>query len=148
MRILLAVLALLCCASVFAQNVTGTGTATLTWTPPTQYENGDPLPLSEIERYTIYWGTASGEYTESLDVENGAVQSREIQLEVTGPTTFYFAMSAWVRGLESALSNEASKTIALEVEDLPPGAPQSVTVELSFSCQATEAGRTCRVVVE
>lgn len=134
--------------TALAQNVTGTGTATLTWTPPTQYENGDPLPLSEIERYTIYWGTESGEYTESLDVENGAVQSREIELTVTGPTTFYFAMSAWARGLESDLSNEASKTITLEMQDLPPGAPQNVTVELSFSCETTEAGRTCRVVVE
>lgn len=128
--------------------VSGTGTATLTWTPPTQYTNGDPLPLSEIERYTIYWGTASGEYTESLDVENGAVQSREIELTVTGPTTFYFAMTAWARGLESDLSNEASKTITLEFDDFPPGVPQNVTVELSFSCETTEAGRTCRVVVE
>src|SRR5690606_5509726 len=108
MRILLAALALLCCASVFAQNVTGTGTATLTWTPPTQYENGDPLRLSEIERYTIDWGTASGEYTESLDVENGAVQSREIELTVTGPTTFYFAMTAWARGLEWPMSWRSS----------------------------------------
>ena len=148
MRILLAVLALLCCASVCAQTVTGTGTATLTWTPPTQYENGDPLPLSEIERYTIYWGTESGEYSASVDVENGAVQSREIDLEVTGPMQIYFALTAWAHGLESALPNEASKTIALELEDLPPGPPQSVTVELSFSCETTEAGRTCRVVVE
>lgn len=128
--------------------VSGTGTATLTWMPPTQYTNGDPLPLSEIERYTIYWGTESGEYTESLDVENGAVQSREIDLTVTGPTTFYFAMSAWAHGLESDLSNEVSKTITLELDDFPPGVPQNVTVELSFSCETTEAGRTCRVVVE
>lgn len=128
--------------------VSGTGTATLTWMPPTQYTNGDPLPLSEIERYTIYWGTESGEYTESLDVENGAVQSREIDLEVTGPTTFYFAMSAWAHGLESDLSNEVAKTITLELDDFPPGVPQNVTVELSFSCETTEAGRTCRVVVE
>src|SRR5690606_25191628 len=128
--------------------VSGTGTATLTWTPPTQYTNGDPLPLSEIERYTIYWGTESGEYSASVDVENGAVQSREIELTVTGPTTFYFAMTAWAHGLESDLSNEASKTITLELDDFPPGVPQNVTVELSFSCETTEAGRTCRVVVE
>ena len=133
--------------TAFAQ-VSGTGTAMLMWTPPTQYTNGDPLPLSEIERYTIYWGTESGEYTESLNVENGAVQSREIELTVTGPTTFYFAMTAWARGLESDLSNEVSKTITLELDDFPPGVPQNVTVELSFSCETTEAGRTCRVVVE
>src|SRR5690606_23202856 len=106
------------------------------------------LPLSEIERYTIYWGTASGQYTDSLDVVNGAVQSYVLDLTVSGPTTFYFAMSAWAHGLESALSNEASKTITLELEDLPSGAPQNVTVELSFSGETTEAGRTCRVVVE
>src|SRR5690606_541338 len=130
------------------QTVTGTGTATLTWTPPTQHTNGDPLPPSEIEGYTTYWGTEPGEYTESLDVENGAAQTREDGRTATGPSTFYFAMSAWARGLESDLSNEASKAITLEMQDFPPGAPQNVTVELSFSCETTEAGRTCRVVVE
>jgi len=135
--------------TAFAQiGVVATGEATLTWNPPTQYVNGDPLPLSDIQRYTIYWGTESGVYSHSLDVENGAVTSRRVELEVTEPTTFYFVVTAWARGLESEYSNEASKSIDFEFEDVAPREPMNVTLDITMTCEITEAGRTCRVVVE
>ena len=128
--------------------VVATGEATLTWNPPTQYINGDPLPLSEIQRYTIYWGTESGVYPNSLDVENGAVTSRQVELEVTEPTTFYFVMTAWANDLESEYSNEASKFIDLEFEDVAPGEPMNVTLDITMTCESAEPGTTCTVVIE
>jgi len=86
----------------------GSGTATLTWTAPTQRTDGSAL--TNLAGYRIYWGTESRNYTKSVEIDNPAVTSYVI--ENLGPGTHYFATTAVdANGAESAYSNEATKTI-------------------------------------
>jgi len=87
---------------------TGFGTATLTWTAPTQRTDGSPL--TNLSGYKVYWGTASRKYTESAEINNPGTTTYVV--ENLGPGTYYFATTAIASdGLESTYSNEASKTI-------------------------------------
>jgi hypothetical protein len=87
---------------------TATGSATLTWTPPTQ--NTDGSPLSNLAGYKVYWGTAQGSYSNSVTVSNPGLASYVVD-QLT-PATWYFTVTALnAAGLESAFSNVATKTI-------------------------------------
>lgn len=86
----------------------GTGSATLTWTAPTQRTDGSPL--TDLAGYRVYWGQESRNYTESVEIDNPGVTTYVI--DDLGPGTHYFATTAVsADGLESEYSNEASKTI-------------------------------------
>ena len=81
-------------------------TATLTWDAPTT--NADGTPLTDMGGYKVYYGTASGKYTFSLDVGNITTY----RIEGLSPGTYYFAVTASdASGNESDYSNEVSKTI-------------------------------------
>ena len=83
--------------------------AVLTWEPPTANTDGSPLPLSDIDSYRVYWGTASRAYENTRDVED--VEDRSLVLELP-PGTYYFAMTAInTEGNESAFSAEGWKEI-------------------------------------
>jgi hypothetical protein len=85
-----------------------TGTATLTWTPPTQ--NTDGSPLTNLAGYKIYWGPAAGNYPNSVTVNNPGIATYVVTSLIPG--TYFFAASALnTAGTESALSLAASKTI-------------------------------------
>ena len=85
-----------------------TGTVTLSWTPPTT--NSDGSPLVDLAGYRIVYGTASRTYTQSLTIGSPAVASASIEGLAQG--TWFFAVKAYTAsGVESDLSNEASKTI-------------------------------------
>lgn len=87
---------------------TGFGSATLTWTAPTQRANGSPL--SQLAGYRVYWGQESRNYTESVEIDNPGVTTYVV--ENLGPGTYYFATTAiTTTGAESDYSNEASKTV-------------------------------------
>jgi hypothetical protein len=84
------------------------GSATLTWTPPTQ--NTDGSPLTNLAGYRIYWGTAPGTYTSSVTLTNPGLSSYVVTS--LAPGTYYFVVTARnSAGVESVLSNTASKTI-------------------------------------
>jgi hypothetical protein len=84
------------------------GSVTLSWTPPTT--NSDGTPLVDLAGYRIVYGQASRQYTAVLDIPATSVTSAMIENLV--PATWYFAVKAYTRaGVESDLSNEASKTI-------------------------------------
>jgi hypothetical protein len=84
------------------------GSATLSWTPPT--ENTDGSALTNLKGYRIHYGMAPGEYDQSVTVDNGGVTSHMI--ENLPPGTWYFAVSSLsMTGTESSLSGEVSKTI-------------------------------------
>jgi len=86
----------------------GTGSATLTWTAPTQRTDGSPL--TDLAGYRVYWGQESRNYTEPVEIDNPGVTTYVI--DDLGPGTHYFATTAVsADGLESEYSNEASKTI-------------------------------------
>jgi hypothetical protein len=85
-----------------------TGTVTLSWTPPTT--NSDGTPLVDLAGYRIVYGTASRTYTQSLTIGAPTVASASIEGLAQG--TWFFAVKAYTAaGVESDLSNEASKTI-------------------------------------
>ena len=85
-----------------------TGSATVTWTPPTQ--NTDGSTLTNLRGYRIYYGTSSTNLTQVLDIPNAGVSSGVV--ENLAPGTWYFAVRSYnTSNVESTLSNVASKTI-------------------------------------
>ena len=86
----------------------GTGSVTLTWTPPT--ENEDGTMLMDLKAYKFYYGTAPGTYTNQIRVDNKGIASYVI----TGltPNTYYIVATAINEGeVESRFSNEATKVV-------------------------------------
>ena len=85
-----------------------TGSATLTWLPPTT--NVDGTPLTNLAGYKVYWGTTPGNYSSSATIMNPGL-TRYVVENLT-PNTYYFAVKAVNgAGTESVFSNSASKTI-------------------------------------
>jgi hypothetical protein len=86
-----------------------TGTATLSWQPPT--ENTDGSPLQDLAGYIVYWGTESGNYPHSETIASPGATSFVVTNLLPGQT-YFFAVTAYNNGdLESGFSNEGSKSI-------------------------------------
>jgi hypothetical protein len=85
-----------------------TGSATLSWTPPTT--NTDGSPLTNLAGYRIYWGTAAGNYPNSVSLTNPGLTSYVVGNLVPG-TYFFVATAVNSVGAESVFSAPASKTI-------------------------------------
>ena len=84
------------------------GSATLSWTPPTQ--NTDGSPLTDLAGYRIHWGTSLGNYSQSVTLTNPGLTSYVVENLVPG--TYYFVATAVnASGVESSFSGTASKTI-------------------------------------
>jgi hypothetical protein len=87
---------------------TGTGSATISWTPPTS--NTDNSPLTNLGGYRIYYGTSSSNLTQVLDLPNPGISSGVV--ENLAPGTWYFAVTSYnSSNVESERSNVTSKTI-------------------------------------
>lgn len=96
--------------AAFSINVvaTATGSATLSWNPPTQ--NTDGSAPANLAGYRIYWGTAQGNLANSVTVNNPGLSSYVVD-QLT-PATWYFATTAVnSQGAESAFSNLAFKVV-------------------------------------
>ena len=86
----------------------GLGSATLSWTPPT--ENTDGTPLVDLAAYKIYYGTTEGIYPNSIRIDNPGIASYVVNNLV--PNTYYFvATSVNAAGIESTYSNVATKVV-------------------------------------
>jgi hypothetical protein len=84
-----------------------TGSATVSWTPPT--ERVDGTPITSISKYTIYYSRNSTKLDQVINVSAGVTRYVIENLE---EGTWYFAVTATCdKGLESAKSATASKTI-------------------------------------
>jgi hypothetical protein len=85
-----------------------TGSATISWTPPTT--NTDGSPLTNLSGYRVYWGTTAGSYPNSETLPSPGLTSHVVTSLVPG--TYFFVVTA-VNSLggESAFSEPASKTI-------------------------------------
>ena len=87
---------------------TASGSATLSWSPPTQ--NSDGSPLSDLASYRVYFGTSSGTYPNSMTVNNPGLAS--FVVDQLTPATWYFVVTAVnASGVESAHSNATSKQV-------------------------------------
>ena len=84
----------------------GTGTATLSWSPPAANTDGSPVNLTG---FNIYVGTSQNNLQRYLMVS--AIDTTTV-ISGLGPGTYFFAVTAISStGAESAFSNIASKTI-------------------------------------
>lgn len=96
--------------AVFSVAVQGfaTGSATLSWSPPTVNAGGSPL--TDLAGYKVYWGTTQGSYTNSVTLSNPGLTSYVVGNLVPG--TYYFtAKAVSSSGVESSFAGVARKTI-------------------------------------
>lgn len=95
----------------FAINVNSapsTGTATLSWSAPTQ--NTDGSLLTDLAGYRVYHGTSSTSLTDVVDVPGTSALGYTWNQLASG--THYFAVAAYTAsGVESAMSPVGSKAI-------------------------------------
>ena len=86
----------------------GTGSAIVSWVPPTSNTNG--TALTDLRSYKVVYGTSATSLTRSATVTDLALRNLTINSLASG--TWYFAMrSVNSRGVESANSNVSSKTV-------------------------------------
>jgi hypothetical protein len=84
------------------------GTASLTWTAPTQ--NVDGSTLTDLAGYRIVYGTSSTALSQTVQVANPSVTAYVMESLPAG--TYYFAVRAYTKyGAESANSNLATKSV-------------------------------------
>lgn len=84
------------------------GSISLSWTPPTQNEDGSPV---ELAAYKFYYGTSPGSYSNQVRVDSPGIDM--YVLENLTPATYYVVATAiGTNGAESAFSNEASKVVS------------------------------------
>jgi hypothetical protein len=89
-------------------SATTLGSATLSWTPPTQ--NTDGTSLTNLSGYRIYYGTDPSSLASSIQITNGGLTSYTVG-SLT-PATYYFAIAAYTAdGVEGAQSAVGRKTI-------------------------------------
>jgi len=84
------------------------GSVTLSWTPPTQNEDG--TALTDLDGYRIYWGTTAGNYPNSVTIDNESVSTYVI--DNLSPGTYEFVATSFnTSGVESAYSSPATKVV-------------------------------------
>ncbi len=92
-----------------AVSAVATGSATLSWEAPTQ--NTDGSSLTNLAGFRIRYGRSATQLTESVAIDNPSIST--YILENLSAGSWYFAVIAInSAGVESSLSNVASKTIA------------------------------------
>jgi Glucodextranase, domain B len=86
-----------------------TGSATLSWTTPTERTDGSPL--TNLAGYKIFYGRMSSIYDYQIDINNPGILTYVVENLVSGD--WYFALTAYdSEGLESDRSNEVLKVIS------------------------------------
>jgi hypothetical protein len=107
-RVILTIL-ILASALLAGNSLLAVQSVTLAWNPST-----DP----NVTGYNVYYGVASGVYTNKIDVGN--VTNATINGLVEG-VTYYFAATAYnILGVESDFSNETSYSVPLNGGNQPP----------------------------
>jgi len=84
------------------------GSVTLDWTAPTQNEDGSPL--TDLDGYRLYWGTTSGNYPNSVTIDNETVTTYVVD-NLTSGTYEFVATSFNTAGMESAYSSPLAKVV-------------------------------------
>ena len=91
-------------------SVVSASSATIIWTAPVARADQTPLSLSEIGGYRVYYGANEGEYTNSIDVNDGSVW--QVTLAELPLGTYYFVVTTYdVDGRESEFSQVVVKKI-------------------------------------
>src|SRR5713226_5015779 len=118
--------AVLCVTVIFRVPARGDQSVTLAWDPNTE---------TNVSNYNLYYGGASGVYTNSANVGN--VTNCTVA-GLQSAVTYYFAVAADnTSGLESPPSNEISYTVPTVVVSTPPGLPVLATMAASSVTSAS-----------
>lgn len=87
---------------------TSSGSATLSWTPPTRNSNG--TTLTNLAGYRIYYGTSPSTLTRTVTLSNAGL-TRYVISDLSA-ATWYFSIRAYTSaGVESVNSNTVSKVV-------------------------------------
>jgi hypothetical protein len=78
-------------AFAIAVTETAVGTATLSWTAPTENTNGSPL--TDLAGYWISYGTSADNLTEKVQVDNPGIMTYVVSN--LSPGTWFFSISAY-----------------------------------------------------
>ena len=94
---------------VTTSSATGsTSSAALSWSAPTQNEDGSPL--TDLAGYRIHYGTSASGLSKRIEVGNPATTSTVVRSLTPG--TWFFSISAYThKGAESSRSGVVSKVI-------------------------------------
>lgn len=91
-------------------NFVKTGTLTLSWSAPATRTDGEPLALSEIDGYRLYYGKNEGEYIKGANIKDGSAQSATVTGVPVG--TYYVVLTTYdANGIESDYSASVKKTV-------------------------------------
>jgi hypothetical protein len=94
--------------AIVVSSTTTSGSATLSWTPPTR--NTDGSTLTNLAGYRILYGNSPGALNKTIQVANAGTMRYVVDNLAAG--TWYFSVRAYsTSGAESSTSNTASKTI-------------------------------------
>jgi len=85
-----------------------TGSATLSWLPPTQTTEGGPI--GQLAGYRLLFGQNSGNYTQTIVVDNPGISTYVIE-GLTSGEWYFVIQTVDGNGLVSEPSAEARKTI-------------------------------------
>lgn len=83
---------------------------TLSWSAPTR--NSDGSQITNLAGYTLHYGTASQDYTGSIEITSPTATSYVVSGSTFPAGTYYFAISAYnAQQVSSSLSGELSVTV-------------------------------------
>jgi hypothetical protein len=86
-----------------------TASVTLSWVAPTT--NTDGTPMTDLAGYRVFYGTATGQYSQTLSVPSPGVTSVVVEGLAAGNTWYFATKAVNASSVESAYSQEVSKTI-------------------------------------
>ena len=84
------------------------GSVTLSWTAPTENEDGSTL--TDLDGYRLYWGKTPGDYSDSITVDNESITTFVVE-NIPSGTYEFVATSFNMAGIESRYSNPATKVV-------------------------------------
>ncbi|VAW54750.1 hypothetical protein MNBD_GAMMA06-574 [hydrothermal vent metagenome] len=87
------------------QNLAIANALNLTWTAPSEREDGTGLSLSEIAGYRIYYGPEAGDYQNQINIDDTSADDAQVTQLESG--VYYVVMTTIdTDGRESAYSSE------------------------------------------
>ena len=91
-------------------NAGKTGNLELSWSAPSTRTDGEPLSLSDIDGYRLYYGKKKDEYIKGADIKDGSAQSAIVTGVPNGK--YYVVMTTYdVNGVESGYSQAVRKKV-------------------------------------
>ena len=86
------------------------GVLELSWSAPATRTDGEPLPLSDIDGYRLYYGKKKGDYVRGADIKDGTAQSATVTGVPLGK--YYVVMTTYdTNGIESDYSQSVRKRV-------------------------------------